>query len=87
VGAYKAYIIECRDQTYYAGVTNDMEKRILTHNSGKGAKYVRGRGPVTLVYSQECKSRSEALKVEAALKKLKRTEKESLVKEYAASSK
>jgi len=63
-----------------------MEKRILTHNSGKGAKYVRGRGPVQLVYSQECKSRSDALKVEAALKKLKRTKKESLVKEYAASS-
>lgn len=86
MGIYKAYIVECQDGTYYAGCTNDMEKRILTHNSGKGAKYVRGRGPVQLVYSQECKSRSDALKVEAALKKLKRTKKESLVKEYAASS-
>ena len=45
------YILRCRDESLYTGWTNDLEKRLEAHNSGKGAKYTRGLGPVTLVYS------------------------------------
>lgn len=46
------YILRCRDESLYTGWTNDLEKRLEAHNSGKGAKYTRGRCPVTLVYSE-----------------------------------
>lgn len=69
------YIVECHDHTYYTGITNNLAKRLLTHNTGKGAAYTRGRGPVKLVYSEACADRSSASKREAAIKKLSRPEK------------
>lgn len=69
------YILRCSDDTLYTGITNDLERRIKQHNEGKGAKYTRGRGPVALVKSFECESKSEALKLEFAIKKLSREEK------------
>ena len=48
------YIVECKDGTLYTGWTNNLEKRIADHNSGKGAKYTRARKPVTLVYYETC---------------------------------
>ena len=70
------YFLECRDKTFYCGYTNDLMKRIETHNKGKGAKYTIKRRPVKLVYFEEFKTKSEAMKREYALKQLTRREKE-----------
>lgn len=70
------YILECADKTLYTGYTNDLKKRILTHNNLKtGAKYTKARRPVVLKYSEEFQSRSEALKREWVIKKMTREEK------------
>ena len=74
------YILRCRDNTLYTGITTDVEKRLEAHRSGKGAKYTRGRAPLELVYQESCGSHSNALKREAEIKKLPRTAKEMLVK-------
>jgi putative endonuclease len=77
---YLVYILECADGSLYTGITNDLEKRLIAHNSGKnGARYTRGRRPVRLVYSEGCKDRGDALKREAVLKKLSRAEKLRLI--------
>lgn len=73
------YILRCRDGSLYIGITTDVQKRFEAHNSGKGAKYTRGRGPLKLVYREECGSHSDALKRELAVKSLARTEKETLI--------
>lgn len=73
------YVLRCKDGTLYTGWTNDLEKRLAAHNAGQGAKYTRGRGPVTLVWRQGFATRGEALAREAALKKLTRAQKEALV--------
>ena len=76
------YIALCSDKTLYTGVTTDVERRIIEHNSScKGAKYTRTRRPVILVYSEEAKNRSEASKREYQIKKLKKKEKEVLIDE------
>lgn len=67
---YYTYILKCSDDTYYTGYTTDLKKRIETHNEKKGAKYTRGRTPVTLMYYEEFETKSEALKREAQIKKL-----------------
>jgi putative endonuclease len=77
--AYFVYILLCRDGTYYTGVTNDLIRRVAMHNAGTGAKYTRGRGPVTPVYARACASRADALKEEARIKKLTREEKRRLI--------
>ena len=69
------YILRCRDESLYTGWTNDLEKRLEAHNSGKGAKYTRGRCPVTLVYS-ETLSKYEGIEAKI-LKKLQKIAKES----------
>lgn len=76
---YYVYILECGDGSLYTGMTDDVERRVETHNSGKGAKYTRSRLPVKAVYREECGDRSDALKREAAIKKLSRSEKLSLI--------
>lgn len=71
----------CADGTLYTGVTTDVEKRVLVHNEGKtGAKYTKARRPVKLVYQEALVGRGTALKREAAIKKLSRMEKQSLIK-------
>lgn len=77
--AYFVYILRCADDTFYTGITDDVAHRVAAHNSGKGAKYTRGRGPVAVVYTEECPDRSAALKREIAIKKLTRAEKQALV--------
>lgn len=72
------YMVRCADGTLYTGYTCDPEKRAGTHNTGRGAKYTATRRPVTLVYSEECASRSAALKREHEVKRLTRAEKEAL---------
>lgn len=73
------YILQCIDGTLYTGYTNDLNKRIQVHNTGKGAKYTRGRLPVKLVYSEEFNTKSEALKREYHIKTMKRKSKLELI--------
>lgn len=75
------YLLRCADGTLYTGMTDDTERRVAAHNVGKGAKYTRGRGPVTLVYREPCASRSEALKREYAIKRFSREKKLQLIME------
>ncbi len=69
------YVLECSDGSYYAGYTVDIERRIHNHNTGKGAKYTRGRTPVKLLYSETFDSKSDALKMEIKFKKFSRKKK------------
>lgn len=73
------YIVECCDKSLYTGITNDLEKRLEKHNSGKGAKYTRGRGPIILKYFEKVSSKSTALKREIEIKKLTRAQKDKLI--------
>lgn len=75
------YILECFDKSLYTGYTNDLDKRVGSHNSGKGAKYTRCRLPVKLVYYEEFETKSEAMKREYSIKQLSRDEKKALIKE------
>jgi len=69
------YVLECTDGTLYTGITNDVYSRLKAHNSGRGAKYTRGRSPCVLLSSQEVGNKSRALRAEHAFKKLSRQEK------------
>jgi len=73
------YLLRCSDGTFYIGMSTDVEKRLATHNAGKGAKYTRGRLPVACVWREEVTSESAARKREYALKQLSRNEKLILV--------
>ena len=73
------YILRCGDGTLYTGITTDIQRRLEAHRCGKGAKYTRGREPLELAYQEACSTHSEALKREAAVKRLSRTEKEQLI--------
>lgn len=74
------YILKCKDDSLYTGWTNDLKKRITSHNAGKGAKYTKARRPVELVYYEEFQTREEAMKREYAIKQLSRKEKEALIR-------
>ena len=82
---YYVYMIRCADGTLYTGSTDDVERRFQLHSNGKGAKYTRGRGPLTLVYSEKLPTWSDALKREHAIKKLTRAQKEQLIANYTKS--
>ena len=73
------YMLRCGDGTLYTGCTNDWEKRLASHRRGRGAKYTRSRLPVEPVYREEAPGRSEALRREAAIKRLSRAEKLALI--------
>ena len=75
------YIVECADKTLYTGYTNNLSKRIASHNESKsGARYTRARRPVVLKYSEKFRLKSKALRREAEIKKLSRTAKLMLIK-------
>lgn len=74
-----AYLVRCADGTLYAGWTTDLTRRVQAHNAGRGAKYTRSRRPVALVYYEAFGTREEALRREAALKRLSRGEKLALI--------
>jgi putative endonuclease len=76
---YFVYLLECSDRSFYCGYTSDLNKRIETHQKGKGGKYTRTHLPVKLIYSEEFKTRSEAMKREVEIKKFSRKQKEALV--------
>ncbi|MDP4143497.1 MAG: GIY-YIG nuclease family protein [Bacillota bacterium] len=73
------YILYCADGSLYTGYTNDLDKRIAVHNSGKGAKYTRGRLPVELAYYEEFQCKSDAMKREYNIKKMSRQSKLRLI--------
>ncbi len=72
-------MVRCADGTYYTGSTNDLANRLKLHNNGQGAKYVRGRGPVTVVYVKEYASYASAMRAECRLKKQSRKQKLALI--------
>ena len=76
------YMVRCSDGTLYTGWTNDIEKRLEAHNQGQGAKYTRGRTPVDLVYLETFDTKQEAMKREAAIKKLSKKDKLRLIAAY-----
>ena len=77
--SWKLYMLRCRDGSLSTGITTDVEKRLAAHNAGKGAKYTRGRGPLELVYREDCGDHSAALKRELEIKALTREEKMKLI--------
>ena len=85
MNAWYVYIVRCNDDTLYAGMTNDVERRIDEHNGDNklGAKYTRARRPVTLEYQQQFETRSAACKFEWHIKTLNRKQKEGLIKNSA----
>jgi putative endonuclease len=80
--SWVVYILKCSDNTYYTGITNNINRRITQHEANKGAKYTKGRGPFSLVYQDKCKNRSEASQKEFAIKKLALHEKIGLIRAY-----
>ncbi len=79
-GPYFVYIVQCKDKTLYTGYTNDLAHRLEMHNTGQGAKYTRGRGPVKLVYKRKFRSLTRALQTEWKIKQLSRQERKELIK-------
>ena len=73
------YVARCADDTLYCGIARDIAARIAAHDAGKGARYTRGRGPLTVVLRRRCRSKGDALRLEYAFKQLSRAEKEALV--------
>ena len=80
------YILQCADGTFYTGWTTDPERRVAQHNKGVGAKYTSTRRPVKLVYVETHPNRTEAMKRELAIKKMKRAQKSKLMEEYVGSA-
>ena len=78
---WTVYILECSDNTLYTGISSNVEQRVAKHENGKGARYTKGRGPFSLVYSEQKDTKGEALKREAEIKSLRREEKLQLISE------
>jgi putative endonuclease len=74
------YLVRCADQSLYCGITNDLTARLAAHDAGKGAKYTRGRGPLELVATQRCRDKRIALRIEHAVKRLRKPDKLALDK-------
>jgi putative endonuclease len=73
------YLVRCADGTLYTGIARNVAARIAAHDAGRGARYTRGRGPLTLCALRRCRTQGEALRLEAAVKRLRRADKEALV--------
>ena len=77
---YSVYIVRCADSTYYTGIAADVARRLTEHEgSPRGAKYLKGRGPLTLVYAEAVGDRSTASRLEYRVKQLSREDKEALI--------
>jgi putative endonuclease len=74
------YILRCRNNTFYTGVTKDLERRLKMHNDGKASRYTRARRPVKMIYQEHCAGHAQALVRECQVKELSRKEKEKLIK-------
>lgn len=76
---WKLYILRCGDGSLYTGITVNVQERLHRHSTGTGAKYTRGRGPLELVYVEECRDHSQALRRELEIKAMSRAEKLKLI--------
>jgi putative endonuclease len=76
---YTIYILRCADDSFYTGITTDLERRFKQHKQGTASHYTRAHGAVEMVYTEKKRTRSAALKREAAIKKLSRQQKQELV--------
>ncbi len=74
------YMVRCRDGSLYTGITTDVESRLADHRANKGAKYLRGRGPLKLVFKKRIGEKGRALKIEQQVKNLPRHKKEAIIK-------
>ena len=81
ISKYYVYIVNCKDNTFYCGYSNNVEKRVDTHNKSLGAKYTKTRLPVKLVYTECFNTKSEAMKREYQIKQLTRQQKLKLIRE------
>jgi putative endonuclease len=72
---WSVYLLRCRDGSLYCGVTTDVDRRVAAHRAGRGARYTRGRAPLELVHVERARGRSDALRREAAWKRLTRPQK------------
>ena len=79
MAAWVVYIVECRNRSYYTGMTNDLAARIKKHKKGLGGRYTRSFGVRAVVYTESCRSRGQALRREAAIKRLSRIQKQKLI--------
>jgi putative endonuclease len=77
---WSCYILRCADDTLYTGITSDLKRRIAAHNEGTASKYTRARGPVELLFAEDCADRSAASKRESAIKNLTREQKWALIR-------
>jgi len=84
---YYVYIVQCKNGTFYTGYTNNLENRIKLHDNNKGAKYLRGKSPVKLVYTKEYSYYKSALNAERKIKMLTRKQKEELIEAYGRTKK
>lgn len=85
-GQWLVYILQCKDNSYYTGITNDMATRLRAHETGVGAKYTRGRQPLKLVYFECHTGKSQSLKREYEIKSLSRMQKQQLISSGGISS-
>ena len=76
---WKLYILRCGDGSLYTGIALDVQARLTQHREGTGAKYTRGRGPLELVYVEDCEDHSQALKREHQIKSLTKAQKLTLI--------
>jgi len=79
--SWSVYMLRCSDGSLYAGITNDLKKRIESHSSGHGSKYTRSRLPVEFVYLEQAENRSEATRRELEIKGLSRHDKMKMIEE------
>lgn len=77
--AWSLYILKCSDGSFYTGITNDLERRLKMHQTGKASRYTRTRGPVEMLYTEPCGNRSSALIRECEVKEWPRKKKEALI--------
>ena len=77
--SWHLYLARCADDSLYCGIARDVATRIAAHDAGKGARYTRGRGPLTVLLTRRCRDHSHALRLEILVKKLPREEKLALV--------
>lgn len=77
------YLLECSDGTYYCGWTKDVNRRVETHNKGRGARYTRSRRPVKLVYFEELPNQGDAMRRERKLKQKSHDQKAAMIRQFA----
>jgi len=79
---WSAYIVKCKDEKLYTGISSDVKNRVATHNKGKGCRFTKYRYPVELLYQEECGTKADARKRELEIQGFTRNKKLSLIAKY-----